>query len=120
MSVRTDEPLLLLTRALPRGCAVVPAAGELAVADLAATLARCPEGPRLVVVPTAGPVAEVAALARIAGARTAVWTGPSVPAAALRWDVDYVAADGALAGRSDWLRAAGLLAATGAVPTARR
>nr|WP_143174121.1 aminotransferase class V-fold PLP-dependent enzyme [Streptoalloteichus hindustanus] len=145
----TTDALNLLARSLPRETTVlrfdtdhhaallpwrgrqvrrlgVPASPGAAVAALDAELARCPVGPRLVVLTAASnvtgelwPVAELAAVARRHGARVvldAAQLAPHRPVRAAEWDVDWVALSGhklyapfgagALVGRADWLQAA--------------
>ncbi|SFB38617.1 Selenocysteine lyase/Cysteine desulfurase [Amycolatopsis marina] len=145
----TTDALNLLARSLPRNTAVVqfdtehhaallpwrgphvtqietPRTRADAVAAVDAALARCPVGPRLLVVTGASnvtgelfPVAELAAVAREHGARIAVDAAQLAPhrgVSVRELDVDYVALSGhklyapfgagALIGRADWLRAA--------------
>ncbi|WP_407652528.1 aminotransferase class V-fold PLP-dependent enzyme [Amycolatopsis cynarae] len=145
----TTDALNLLARALPRHTSVVlfdtehhaallpwrgpnvvripaPRTRLAAVAAVERALAGCPAGPRLVVLTGASnvtgetlPVAEIAAVARRHGARTALdaaQLAPHRPISLTGLDVDYVVLSGhklyapfgagALIGRADWLRAA--------------
>jgi len=112
-----------------RGARRLPAPSSplAAVTAAAEALAACPPGPRLLVVTAASnvtgelwPIAELAAVARSHGARIAVDAAQLVPHRPFdltATGVDYVAFSGhklyapfgagVLAGRADWLRAAG-------------
>jgi selenocysteine lyase/cysteine desulfurase len=145
----TTDALNLLARAVPKGTSVVlfdaehhaallpwrgpqvrrlaaPGSPAEAIRAADAELARCPVGPRLLVVTGASnvtgelwPIAELARVAHRHGARIAVdaaQLAPHRPIDLRATDVDYLAFSGhkiyapfgagALVGRADWLRAA--------------